>query len=187
MSSDGTVRAGFTLGNAPIPDATTVFAATTLADGSTLIGTSPNGKVYKAVGDAITLFADTGALAVTSIVQTKNGTDLRGDHPRREDLQALAGQGRRLRHAPRASHVWALALDKNGTGLFAATGPEGKVFHVEPTASSSVYFRSTEPHLVSLALADNGDLYAGSSGKGHLYSITGPDARRCSATCPAKR
>src|SRR5690606_448731 len=71
VSSDGTVRAGFTLGSAPIPDTTTVFTAVTLADGSTLIGTSPNGKVYRAVGDAITLFADTGTLAVTSIVQAK--------------------------------------------------------------------------------------------------------------------
>jgi hypothetical protein len=30
VSSDGTVRAGLTLGSAPIPDATSVFAATTL-------------------------------------------------------------------------------------------------------------------------------------------------------------
>src|ERR1700756_1987383 len=69
VSSDGTVRAGFTLGSAPIPDATTIFAAVPLADGSTLLGTSPNGKVYKATGDTVSLFADTGALAVTSIVQ----------------------------------------------------------------------------------------------------------------------
>src|SRR4051794_18273473 len=51
ISSDGTVRAGFTLGTARIPDATTVFSALTLADGSTLIGTSPGGKIYKATGD----------------------------------------------------------------------------------------------------------------------------------------
>src|SRR5690606_7831162 len=62
VSSDGTVRAGFTLGNAPIPDATTVFSALALSDGSTLIGTSPNGKVYRSTGDSVTLFADTGAL-----------------------------------------------------------------------------------------------------------------------------
>ena len=57
VSSDGTVRAGLTLGSAPVPEATTVFAAVTLADGSTLIGTSPNGKVYKATGDAVSLLS----------------------------------------------------------------------------------------------------------------------------------
>ena len=174
VGSDGTVRAGFTLGSAPIPDATTVFAATTLTDGSTLIGTSPNGKVYKAVGDTITLFGDTGALAVTSIVQAKNGTIYAATIPDGKIFKLSQGKADVFATLPDASHVWALTRDKNGTGLFAATGPEGKVFHVEANGSSSVYFRSTEPHLVSLALADNGDLYAGSSGKGQLYKITGP-------------
>jgi hypothetical protein len=174
VSSDGTVRAGFTLGSAPVPDATTTFAATTLADGSTLIGTSPSGKVYKVVGDAVTLFADTGALAVTSIVQTKNGTIYAATIPDGKIFKLSQGKADVFATLPDASHVWALALDKNGAGLFAGTGPEGKVFHVEPNGSSSVYFKSTEPHLVSLALADNGDLYAGSSGKGQLYKITGP-------------
>lgn len=174
ISADGTVRAGFTLGSAPIPDATTVFAATTLADGSTLIGTSPNGKVYKAVADAITLFADTGTLAVTSIVQAKNGTIYAATMPDGKIYKLSQGKADVFATLPDASHVWAIILDKNGTGLFAATGPEGKVFHVEANGSSSVYFKSTDPHLVSLALADNGDLYAGSSGKGQLYKVTGP-------------
>ena len=174
VSSDGTVRAGFTLGSAPVPDATTIFSAVTLTDGSTLIGTSPNGKVYKAVGDAITLFADTGALAVTSIVQAKNGAIYASTMPDGKIFKLSQGKADVFATLPDASHVWALVLDKGGTGLFAATGPEGKVFHVEANGSSSVYFRSTETNLVSLALADSGDLYAGSSGKGQLYKITGP-------------
>src|SRR5688572_7385764 len=74
VSSDGAVRAGFTLGNAPVSDASATFAGLALADGSALIGTSPNGKVFKVAGDAVSLFADTGSLAVTSMVQAKNGT-----------------------------------------------------------------------------------------------------------------
>ena len=174
VSSDGTVRAGFTLGNAPVPDATTIFSAVTLSDGSTLIGTSPNGKVYKAVGDAISLFADTGALAVTSIVQAKNGAIYASTIPDGKIFKLSQGKADVFTTLPDASHVWALTLDKGGNGLFAATGPEGKVFHVEANGSSSVYFKSTESNLVSLALAENGDLYAGSSGKGQLYKITGP-------------
>lgn len=175
VSSDGTVRAGFTLGNAPIgQDATSVFSALTLADGSTLIGTSPNGKVFKAVGDVVTLFADTGALAVTAMVQAKNGTVFASTMPDGKIFKLSQGKADVFTTLPDAQHVWQIVLDKAGTGLFAATGPEGKVFHVEANGSSSVYYRSTENHLVSLALADNGDLYAGSSGKGQLYKITGP-------------
>lgn len=174
VSSDGVVRPGFTLGNAPIADATSVFAAVTLADGSTLIGTSPGGKVYKAVGDTVTLFADTGALAVTSIVQAKNGTVYASTMPEGKILKLSQGKVEPFATLQDASHIWSLILDKSGTGLFASTGPEGKVFHVEASGSSSVYFRSTETHLVSLALAPNGDLFVGSSGKGQLYKVTGP-------------
>jgi hypothetical protein len=174
VSSDGTVRAGLTLGSAPVADATTVFAALTLADGSTLIGTSPSGKVYKAVGDQITLFADTGALAVTGLVQAKNGAIYASTIPDGKVFKLSQGKADVFATLPETSHVWAIIADKNGTGLFAATGPEGKVFHIEANGTSSVYFRSTEGHLVSLALAENGDVYAGSSGKGQLYKITGP-------------
>src|SRR3990172_6510974 len=38
VSSDGTVRVGFTLGNTPIPEANASFSALALADGTALIG-----------------------------------------------------------------------------------------------------------------------------------------------------
>lgn len=174
VSSDGTVRAGFTLGNAPIADATTVFSALALDDGSTLIGTSPNGKVYRATGDTVALYADTGALAVTGLVQAKNGAVYAATIPDGKVFRISQGKAEPFATLAGASHVWALALDKTGSGLFAATGPEGKVFHIQPSGSSSVYYTTTEPHLVSLARAESGDLYAGSSGKGILYKITGP-------------
>jgi sugar lactone lactonase YvrE len=186
VSSDGTVRAGFTLGNAPIPEASASFAAVTLADGSTLIGTSPQGKVYKLAGDAVSLFADTGALAVTSIVQAKNGTIYAATMPDGKIFKLAQGKADVFTTLPDTSHVWALVLDRAGTGLFAATGPEGKVFRVEPTGASSVYYRSPEGHLVSLAMMDNGDLLAGSSGKGNLYRITGPGRATVLATLPGE-
>src|SRR2546430_16570 len=76
--------------------------------------------------------------------------------------------------------------DRAGTGLFAATGPDGRVFRVEPNGTSSVYFRSTETHLVSIALAENGDLLAGSSGKGQLFRITGPGRATVMADLPGE-
>ena len=186
VSSDGAVRAGFTLGNTPIPEASASFAALTMADGTTLIGTSPNGKVYRLAGDAITVFADTGALAVTSLVQAKNGTVYAATMPDGKIFKLTQGKAELFTTLPETSHVWALVLDRAGAGLFAATGPEGKVFRVEPTGASSVYYRSTEGHLVSLAMMDNGDLLAGSSGKGNLYRITGPGRATVLATLPGE-
>ena len=174
VGSDGNVRAGFTLGNAPVPDAAAVFAVAQLADGSTLIGTSPNGKVYRAVGETVSLYAETGALAVTSIVQAKSGAVYAATMPDGKIFKLSQGKADAFATLQDVSHVWALAADKTGNGLYAATGPEGKVFHVEPSGTASVYFRTAETHLVSIAVAPNGDVYAGSSGKGQLYKITGP-------------
>lgn len=186
VSSDGAVRAGFTLGNSPIADASATFSGLTLADGSVLLGTSPNGKVHRVVGDAVSLFADTGALAVTSMVQAKNGTIFAATIPDGKIFKLSQGKAEPFATLPDTSHVWALVVDKAGTGLFAATGPEGKVFRVEPNGSSSVYYRSGETHLVSLAIADNGDLYAGSSGKGQLLKITGPGRATVLADMPGE-
>lgn len=174
VSSDGAVRAGLTLGSAPIPDASASFSGLTLADGAILVGTSPNGKVYRVVGDTVSLYAETGALAVTSIVQTKNGNVYAATIPDGKIFRLSQGKADVFATLAETSHVWALAVDKSGNGLFAATGPEGKIFHVEPSGTSSVYFRSTETHLVSVAVADNGDVYTGSSGKGQFFKVTGP-------------
>jgi len=186
VSSDGAVRAGFTLANAPIPDASATFAAATLNDGSTLIGTSPSGRVYRASGDSVTLFADTNALAVTSIVQAKNGQIYAATIPDGKVFRLSQGKADVFATLPDASHVWALAVDRAGTGLYAATGPEGKVFRIEAGGQSSVYFRSTETQLVSLAVADNGDVLAGSSGKGRLFRITGPGRASVLADLPGE-
>ncbi|MEO6418150.1 MAG: hypothetical protein ABIP39_01995 [Polyangiaceae bacterium] len=174
VSSDGAVRAGWTTGTVALTDATASFSAIALADGSSLVGTSPGGKVFKIAGDRATLFADTGSLAVTSMVEGANGVVYAATIPDGKIFKLTQGKAELLTALPETSHVWALAFDKAKSALFAATGPEGRVMRVELSGASSVYFRSNEPHIVSLAVADNGDVFAGSSGKGLLYRITGP-------------
>jgi hypothetical protein len=174
VSSDGKVRAGFTLGNVPLPDSTAVYAALPLADGSVLVGTSFNGKVIRVSGDSATVWADTHETAVTSLVLGSDGTVYAGTIPDGKIFKLTAGKVDVLAKLPDVSHVWALAWDKTKTALFAATGDEAKVFRVTLAGASSVYFTTDEPNLVSLAVADDGTVYAGSAGKGLLYRITGP-------------
>jgi hypothetical protein len=174
VGSDGAVRAGWTLGNVALPDATACFSALPLADGSVLVGTSPAGKVLKVAGDQATLFADTKELAVTSMVQSAQGVVYAATIPDGKIVKITNGKVEPFVSLPDTSHVWALAMDKTRSVLFAATGPTGKVFRIDAAGTASVIFSSDEAHLVSLAVAANGDVYAGSSGKGILYRITGP-------------
>ncbi|MEO8874056.1 MAG: hypothetical protein ABI461_00595, partial [Polyangiaceae bacterium] len=174
VSSDGAVRTGWTLGDVPLTDASASFSALALADGSVLVGTSPNGKVFRIVGDKADLFADTHALAVTSMVEGAGGVIYAATMPEGKIFKLSQGKADVLTTLPDVSDVWALSWDKTKTALFAAVGPDGRVFRVTLDGKSSVFFHCDQPHLVSLALADNGDLLAGSSGKARLYRITGP-------------
>jgi hypothetical protein len=174
VSSDGRVRAGLTLGSVPLPDATAVYCALPMADGSVLVGTSWSGKVIRVAGEQASVFADTKETAVTALVAGANGTVYAATIPDGTIYKIAGGKTDKLAKLPDVSHVWALAWDKTKSALYAATGDEARVFRVTLDGSSSVYFTTDEPNLVSLAVADDGTVYAGSQGKGLLYRITGP-------------
>lgn len=174
VSSDGAVRTGWTLGDVPLTDASASFSALALNDGSVLVGTSPNGKVYKVVGDKATLFADTQALAVTAMVEGAGGVVYAASMPDGKIFKLSQGKVEVLTTLPDVSNVWALTWDKTKSALFAAVGPDGRVMRVTLDGKSSVFFHCDQPNVISLALAENGDLLAGSSGKARLYRITGP-------------
>jgi hypothetical protein len=174
VGSDGVVRAGFTLGNTPLPDATGVFSSLVLADGSVLVGTSPSGKVFRIVGDQATLYADTGELGVTSLALGPGGAVFAATIPEGKVYRLSQGKADVFGKAQDGEYVWALATDKTG-GLLAATGPNGKLFRFDAAGKASVLFDSDEPHLVSLAVdAKSGDAIVGSSGKAILFRVAGP-------------
>ncbi len=174
VGSDGTVRAGWTYANASMSDSTASFSILPLSDGSVLVGTSPNGKIFKVTGDKASLYAETGALAVTSMIEGPGGTVYAATIPDGKIFKVSGGKADVFSKLTDASHVWALAWDKGQGAMFAATGPGGRVYRIDMTGSAQVHFKSDEPHMVSLAMGDGGELFAGSSGKGILYRITGP-------------
>ncbi len=177
VGSDGVVRAGWTLGNLPLPgDAgTTVACAVALADGTVLIGTGPasGGKVVRVAGDQATVLADTRETAVNAIAVDRAGTIFAATTSGRI-YKIAGGKADVFATLAGAESVLALAVDKAGTGLYAGTGSDGKIFHVDPSGTSSVFYETDDTFVVSLALASDGTLYAGTSGKGLLYRISGP-------------
>src|SRR4051794_4634027 len=68
VDSLGRVRAGFDLGSMPLGEATSIWSALVEPGGAVLLGTGNTGKIFRAAGAQIAPFADTGQLAVTSLV-----------------------------------------------------------------------------------------------------------------------
>lgn len=179
VDSNGNVTAGLNLGATPVPDATSIWSSVVLSDGAVLLGTGSEGKIYRVAGVQVTLAATTGQMAVSALAVAWNGDVIAGTFPEGKLFRLPAGGGKGGEAAafatlPDTEDIWGLAYDEKGKALYAATGPEGKLFRIDAAGKAQVHFDSDEPHLMCVAVADDGAVYAGSNGKGLLYKLTGP-------------
>ncbi|HEX2876578.1 MAG TPA: hypothetical protein VHP33_35230 [Polyangiaceae bacterium] len=174
LDSDGHVRAGFSLGAVPATDATSVWSALPMPDGSLLLGTGNEGKLLKVAGGTVSVLAETKALVVTSLAQAFGGAVVAGTLPDGKVLKWEKGKLTELATLKGAEHVWSVAYDAKAKVVYAATGPEGKLFRITQTGDAQVYFDAPEQHLMSVAVAPDGTVYAGASDKAKLYKVTAP-------------
>lgn len=173
IGADGFVRPGLALGSVPVADAGSVMSVLPQADGSVLLGTAPSGKIFKVNGDQVSEFADTGAMAVTSMIEAPGGGVLAATLPDGKIFKISGGKTTVFATIKDAS-LWSLVSTPQGFFVAGGGDSKGAIYKVESNGSSSIYFQSEEPHLVSLAAGPNNELFAGSSGKSVLYRIKGP-------------
>jgi hypothetical protein len=174
VDSSGEVRAGFNLGQVPLADATSVWSALVSKDGSVLLGTGNEGKILVSDGATVKVAAETQSLVVTSLVEGWGGAVYAGTLPDGEIWKYANGKATKFVKLEGVEHVWQLAFDAKTKSLFAATGPEGKLFRIDAQGTAQVYFDAPEQHLMSVAVAPDGTVYAGASEKAKLYRIAGP-------------
>ncbi len=174
VDSLGRVRAGLSLGTVSLGDPSSVWSALPLADGSVLLGTGNDGKIVQVRGAQASIAGETGQLAVTSLTLGWGGAVYAGTMPKGRIVKLEGGKVTTFVDLPETDHVWALVFDAKAQALYAATGPQGKLWRIDRAGAAQVYYDADEPHLVSLVAGPGGALYAGSSGKALLYKITGP-------------
>jgi hypothetical protein len=174
LDSDGHVRAGFSLGAVPATQVTSVWSALPMPDGSLLLGTGNEGKLLRLQGGNVTVLAETKALVVTSLAQAFGGAVVAGTLPDGKVMKWEKGKLSDLATLKGAEHVWSVAYDAKAKAVYAATGPEGKLFRISQTGDAQVYFDAPEQHLMSVAVAPDGTVYTGASDKAKLYKVTAP-------------
>jgi hypothetical protein len=174
VDSRGAVRAGLDLGAFPVPQALSIWSALPQKDGSVLLGTGNEGKLLKVSAGAVSVLAETKALAITSLANAWGGAVVAGTLPEGKVLKWDRGKLTDLATLKGAEHVFSLAFDSKSNALFAATGPEGKLFRITATGDAQVFFDAEEQHLMSVAVAADGSVLAGASDKAKLYKISGP-------------
>lgn len=174
VDSAGGVRAGLTLSAAPVANASTIWAALPQRDGSLLLGTGNEGKLIRLAQGTSSVAAETKALAVTSLVEGFGGAVLAGTLPEGRIFKYDHGKLTEFARLKGAEHVWQLAYDAKAQALYAATGPEGKLFRIGQNGDAQVFFDAEEQQLMSVAVAPDGSVYAGASDKAKLYKVTAP-------------
>jgi hypothetical protein len=174
VDSAGRVRAGFNLGSLPLSDATTVWSVLALADGSTLVGTGNDGKLLRVQGGKVSVAAETKQLVITSLTEAWGGAVVLGTLPEGKVMKYERGKLTDLVKLPGAEHVWQVAFDKKSNSVFAATGPDGKLFRIDQNGTQQLHFDAPEQHLMSVAVAPDGTVFAGASDKAKLYKLTAP-------------
>ncbi len=186
VRSDGTVVIGEdTQRIAPADTVASVWSLLELGDGSVLAGTGVDGRIYRVADGRATLYAQTDAVVVTALARTDDGTVYAATLPDGKVFRVVPPAGARVQppvvvaELPGVQHVWAIAWDRQRNALLCATGPEGKLFAVDPRgragSNATVVFDSEEPHLYSLALSSpGGEIFVGAGG-GHaiVYGVRG--------------
>jgi outer membrane protein assembly factor BamB len=171
----------------PDGKATTIFEAKELqvqamaidADGTIYAATSPDGRVYK---------LEPNAPPAAGTKKGKTTEEPAKDSDKSETSGAEQTYRSSVFYDPKTKYIWDIELDPAGP-LYVATGDHGEIYKVERNGEGSLFFKSDEAHIRSLALlkppAQNEDtkrkknappapstVIAGSDGSGLVYRIS---------------
>lgn len=67
-------------------------------------------------------------------------------------------------------YIWSFAKDRKGN-LYVGTGDQGRIYKIDPSGNSSLFFDTVELDVVSLAVDKDDNVYAGTSPDGMIYVI----------------
>lgn len=177
VDSAGRVRAGLSLGKVEIADATTVWSVLTLGKGRLLLATGNDGKLFEYANERVREVAGADALGLTSIVRGFGGRVFLGSLPGGQIYEYRNGKLESWLTIQGAEHVLQLAYDDKQQVLYAATGPEGRLYRITADKKAQVYFDADEEHLSSVTVG-NGRVYVGGGDKARLYEVSGPGRAR---------
>jgi hypothetical protein len=145
-----------------------IWSSATDASGNIYLGTGGEGKIFKvAANGAGALFCDLGEINVTALTISKSGELFAGTSPDGKVYRIDASGKATVYFEPKEKYIWALAV--LGDGLAVATGDAGKIYKAKAanaSRESSIFFDTSETHVISLAVDRQDNLYAGTDSNG---------------------
>ena len=153
-------------------------------DGTVYIGSDDNGAIYAVRGQKVEkLAAIKKAVAITSLALGQGGQLFAGTMPGGEvwRIDSRSGKATKLAKLKGAETVWSLAYEPAGKTLYAGTGPEGKLFALQPgKGAPRVVFDTEDKRIMSLVASSEGSVWLGTSDSALVFRYD-PKTRRARA------
>jgi sugar lactone lactonase YvrE len=139
--------------------------------GNIYAGTGNRGKIYRITPDGqSSLFYDSPEVSILALAIDPNDNIYAGTAPDGLIYKLTdSSTPPTTILSSEEKYVWAMTFDDAGN-LYAATGTSGKIYKITPDGQTSVLYDSDETNILCL-LYHQDMLYAGSDGKGTIYSV----------------
>ena len=143
--------------------------------GNIYAGTGNGGKIYRINTDGeSSLFYDSPEVSILTLAIDSNDNIYAGTAPDGLIYKLTdSSTPPTTILSSEEKYVWAMTFDEAGN-LYASTGTSGKIYKITPDGQTSVLYDSDERNILCL-LYHQGMLYAGSDGKGTIYSVKTED------------
>jgi hypothetical protein len=172
IGSEGTVRLARRLTPLPGIDAAHVWDVVEDNAGNLFAATGDEGKVFKITpaGGVSVAYAGPDS-QVLCLATGSDGAVYAGTGPGGRVVRIGHDGSSKVFCDFSAGYVWALSFATDGKTLFAATGPKGRVYKIDADGRGDLYFHAKQDHILSLACAADGTVYAGTDKDGVVYRI----------------
>jgi hypothetical protein len=148
-----------------------LWAAIPRDDGSFLVGSGNEGKVFRVDkdGEASTFF-DAPELEIHAMAPAPGGSVYVAASPNGQIYRVDPKGTATPFFKPQDKYIWALAVDREGN-VFAGTGERGVIYRITPQGQGTVFYRTRSTNVVSLAFDKGGNLLAGTESPGRVFRI----------------
>ena len=151
-------------------------------DGALYAVTGAGGRIYRAQDGKVALYATLDDPYLFSVLADKNGDLYVGTGGTGRIWRVSPPQGDRkepkaeaIFHDDAVTYVWDMAWLPDGT-MAAATGDKGRLLRIRPDGRHEVLLDTKADHVLCLATAPDGTLFAGTDGEALVYRWAGGKA-----------
>ena len=148
-----------------------MFSAVAINKAGEIYLSATGGKIYRFEGDKLVEFAQVPGVLVRTMIF--DGRDLYvGSCGKSAGIYRITPRGKVIKiwSDPKVKFVWSIVRGK-GKSFYAATGPEGKVYHVKANGKAEVVYQCDEKNILSMIAGKDGKLYAGTGEHGYIIEI----------------